>query len=69
MTIYLKQYADVVRCAPMSECPEWGKCVRSLPADPSQHTKPRFEHFGPPPVESGRKCNHLIRLPAGKQGE
>lgn len=59
-----KQYADLVRCSPLSECPEWGRCARSLPADPSQHIKPRFEHFGPPPVE-GKKCPKLIRLPKG----
>ena len=69
MTVNLKRYADLVRCSPLSECPEWGKCARSLPADPSQRTRPRFEHFGPPPAVEGAKCRHLIQLPGLKQGE
>lgn len=62
MSITFKQYADLVRCSPTSECGQWGLCARSLPADPSHRIKPRFEHFGPP-YKQGTKCPHLIRLP------
>ena len=60
MGIKYSMYADVVRCSPLSECSEWGKCARSLPAGPSLRTV-RFEHFGPP-YKQGAKCPHLIRL-------
>jgi hypothetical protein len=62
------QYADVVRCAPVSECPVWGQCARSIPADPTSRVKPRFQHFGPPPVE-GARCPSFIRIPTTNQSE
>jgi hypothetical protein len=60
--INYKQFADVVRCAPVSECSMWEQCARAIPADPSQRVKPRFQHFGPPPVE-GARCPSFIRIP------
>lgn len=58
MSLVMATTPGLVLCAPLAECAMWGRCARSLPADPLSRTQAAFRHFGPRP--DGQRCGAFI---------